>query len=112
MRGSKTSNQAQVSEESKVKRKSGRPPMTVEQKEAAAKARAANKEKADNLRPEFFMQYQNYEMDLSSVVEAAKADFHQSKKRTLVTELKLYIKPEERMAYYVINGTSEGKVSL
>ena len=45
-------------------------------------------------------------------MDAVKADFRSSKKRTLNTDLKLYVKPEDSMAYYVINGTFEGKISL
>jgi len=93
-----------------IKRKPGRQPMTPEQREEAAKARAAEKERADNLKPEFFLQYQGCDTDMSVLVEAAKADFHKTKKRTLVTDLKLYIKPEDQMAYYVINGAYEGKI--
>lgn len=99
-------------DELKVKRKPGRQPMTAEEKDAAAKVRAAEKEKANNLKPELIMQYQGSDFDMAALVEAAKADFHKSKKRTLVTELKLYVKPEDRMAYYVINGTHEGKVQF
>lgn len=101
-----------ISNEPKIKRKPGRQPMTAEEKEAAAKIRAAEKEKADNLRPELHMQYQDSDIEISALVEAAKADFHKAKKRTLVTDLRLYIKPEEHTAYYVINGTFEGKVSF
>lgn len=97
-------------EESATKRKPGRQPMSAEEKEAAAKARAAEKAKADNLKPELFVQYQDGEVEIASLVEAAKADFHKTKKRTLVTDMKLYIKPEERTAYYVINGAYEGKI--
>ena len=90
----------------------GRKPMTPEEKAAAAEVRAAEKAKADNLKPELFIQYQGDEIDLGALVEAAKADFHTSKKRTLVTGLKLYVKPEEGMAYYVINEKNEGKISF
>lgn len=93
-------------------KKRGRQPMTPEEREAAAKLRAAEKEKAQNLRPELFLQYQNCDMNMAELVEAAKADFHKEKKRTLITDLKLYIKPEERMAYYVVNGDYEGQVSF
>ena len=86
--------------------------MTMDEKLAAAKLRAENKKKAENLKPEMVLQYQDCELDMDSLVEAAKADFHQTKKRTPVTELKLYIKPEDRLAYYVINGTYEGKVGF
>ena len=93
-----------------VKRKPGRQPMTAEEKEAAAKARAEEKEKAAHLVPDIVVQYQGGEIAMSTLVEAAKADFHKEKKRTLVTDLKLYVKPEEHMVYYVINKNYEGKV--
>lgn len=110
MRGKKTANLMTKPDEQITKRRPGRQPMTVEEKEAAAKVRAAEKEKADNLKPAVIMQYQGCDVDLGVLVDAAKADFHMTKKRTLVTELKLYVKPEDHMAYYVINGTYEGKV--
>lgn len=108
MKGKKV---APKSDESTTKRKPGRHPMTPEEREAAAKARAAEKEKADNMKPDLIVQYQNDEVDVASLVEAAKADFHKAKKRTLVTALKLYIKPEERTAYYVINNAYTGSVT-
>ena len=97
--------------ETEVKKKSGRKPMTPEEKEAAAKVRAQEKAKAENLKPEFIVQYQGTDVDLSALAEAAKADFRQTKKRTLITELKLYVKPEEHTVYYVINGGSTGSIS-
>ena len=93
-------------------KKRGRQPMTPEEREAAAKLRAAEKEKAQNLRPELFLQYRDCDMNMAALVEAAKADFHKEKERTLITDLKLYVKPEERMAYYVVNGDYEGQVSF
>ena len=45
---------------------------------------------------------------METLVETAEANFHETHKRTLITALKLYVKPEERMAYYVINGDCEG----
>jgi len=58
------------------------------------------------------MQFQGDDISMDALVEAAKADFHTTKKRTLVTDLKLYVKPEESIAYYVVNGKFEGKVSF
>lgn len=97
-------------EEPNLKKRPGRQPLTAEAKEAAAKVRAKVKEKAAHLKPALILQYQGSEVDMDTLVEAAKADFHSVKKRTPVTELTLYVKPEERMAYYVINGEHEGKV--
>lgn len=101
-----------MSNSANEKKRPGRKPMSPEEKAVAAEARAAEKAKADNLKPEFVMQYQDIEIDMGTLAETAKADFHTTKKRTLITELKLYVKPEERMAYYVINGKYEGKISF
>ena len=95
----------------KEKKRPGRKPMTAEEKEAAAVARAAEKAKAENLKPTLIVQFQGDDIDLSTLVEAAKTEFHKTKKRTLVTDLKLYVKPEERTAYYVINESYTGSVS-
>lgn len=109
MRKKVNTEQAAAPVDPTVKKRPGRRPMTAEQK-AAAKVRAAEKEKAANLKPELILQYQDCDTDMAALVEAAKADFHKTRKRTLVTDLKLYIKPEDQMAYYVINGVHEGKI--
>lgn len=97
--------------ESKVKKKAVRKPFTAEEKAAAAKARTESKARADNLKPTVFVQFRDSEVDLDALVEAAKADFRQAKKRTLITDLKLYVKPEERTAYYVVNEKYSGSVA-
>lgn len=96
----------------KPKRRGGRQAMTDEQKAAAAKARAEEKAKAENMKPEVYVQFQGGEISVNALAEAAKDDFHQTKKRTRVTALKLYVKPEEFTAYYVINGDQEGKITF
>lgn len=103
---------AKDSKELKEKKRPGRKPMTPEQKAAAKAAREAEKAKADNLKPEIFIEYQDDQTDMNTLLEAAKADFRARIKRTLITDLKLYVKPVERVAYYVINGKHEGKVSF
>ena len=99
-----------MSNNANEKKRPGRKPMSPEEKAAAEKVRAAEKAKAANLKPEFVIQYQGSDIDLGALAESAKADFHTAKKRTLVTGLKLYIKPEERTAYYVVNEKHEGKI--
>ncbi len=94
------------------KRRGGRKPMTAEEKAVAAKARADIKAKADSLKPVCVVQFQGSDIDLSDLVEAAKADFRKEKKRTPITALKLYVKPEEHAAYYVINEKFTGSVSF
>ena len=97
--------------EPEAKKKSGRKPMTAAEKEAAAKARAQEKAKAENLKPEFIVQYQGADVELAALAEAAKADFRQTRKRTLITDLKLYVKPEEHTVYYVVNGSFTGSIA-
>ena len=97
--------------EPEVKKKSGRKPMTPAEKEASRKAREQAKTMAANLKPEFIVQYQGTDTDLTALAEAVKADFKQVKKRTLITELKLYVKPEEHTVYYVINGDHTGSIA-
>ena len=101
-----------IAEEPKVRKKPGRKPMTEAQKAEAAKQREALKQIAANMKPELILQYQDAETDVTALVEAAKAAFKATHKRTLIVSLKLYLKPEEGAAYYVINGTETGKVEL
>ena len=97
------------------KRRGGRKPYTPEQQEAARKAREERKQLSENLHPEVHVQYQDADRSVDELVAAAKEAFHtewlkERKRRTRITSLKLYIKPEERMAYYVINEKAEGKI--
>ena len=103
--------EADASAEPEAKRKGGRKPLTAEEKAAAAKARAESKAKAELLQPAVVVQFQGGEVEVDALVEAAKAEFRQAKKRTPITGLKLYIKPEERTAYYVVNEKHTGSVS-
>lgn len=99
-----------VNEELKGKKKPGRKAMTADEKEAAAKARAAKKEQADRMKPEITLQFQGVDSSMDALVEAAKQDFRAVKKRTPITSLSLYVKPEEKTAYYVVNGEYKGSI--
>ena len=90
----------------------GRKPMTAAQKAEAAKKRAEDLKKAANLKPSIILQYQGNDAILTGLVDAVKEDFKSQKKRTLITDMQLYIKPEENTVYYVINGNFQGKLSL
>ena len=91
-------------------KKKTRRPASKEQKQTVTKARAEAAKAAD-LKPSVYVQYQGAEIEVGALLEAAKADFHSEKKRTRITDLKLYVKPEEQTAYYVINEKFEGKVT-
>lgn len=96
----------------KTPKKPGRKPMTATEKAEAAKKRAEDLKKAANLKPSIILQYQGNDADLTGLVDAVKEDFKSKKKRTLITDMQLYIKPEENTVYYVINGNFQGKLPL
>ena len=92
----------------KTAKKPGPKPMT----EAEKRARAAEKEKAANMVPTLTLQYAGREVAVEALVDAVKADFKAKNKRTDLTDLKLYMKPEDGAVYYVANGTINGKVDF
>lgn len=79
-------------------------------KSSAAKTTASRTKK--NV-VETFIQFQGCEVSQEVIIERVKeqyvADGH---KATEVKAVKLYIKPEDRAAYYVINDEYAGKVDL
>ena len=99
-----------VNEELKGKKRPGRKAMTPGEKEAASKARAVKKKQADRMKPEIILQFHGTDISMDDLVEAAKQDFRAVKKRTPITSLSLYVKPEEKAAYYVVNEGYTGSV--
>lgn len=96
----------------KERKKPGPKPKTAAQKAEDAKKRAKLKKAAAEMKPEILLQYQGAEATMDALVEAAKGQFKAEHKRTPITSLTLYLKPEENVAYYVINGDNTGKVDM
>ena len=78
----------------------------------AAQAAQPKSTKAAQLTPVVFLQYQGSEVDSAALVEAAKEAFLAQNPGQEITELKLYWKPEDYAAYYVVNGSFDGKIDL
>ena len=76
------------------------------------KAKAEGPEGAAPKALAVFVQYQDTEIEIDDLVERAKSAFREEHKRTPIKELRLYVKPEERAAYYVINDKADGKVDF
>ena len=57
-----------------------------------------------------YVQYQGEELDISVLAENAKTAFAAEHADVKIAEVRLYVKPEERAAYYVINGEFNGCV--
>ena len=81
---------------------------TTTEKVKQAAVKAAGGEAA----PVVYVQYQGEEEKVEDLVAAAKAAFAAEHARTKVSDLKLYIKPEERAAYYVVNEKFAGRVDF
>lgn len=84
-------------------------------KKATKKAAAKKTAKAEKkeLVPEVFVQFDGNEDVVANVIERVKeaftADGHRA---SSIKSLKVYLKPEEYAAYYVVNDTYAGKVNL
>ena len=86
------------------KKKPGRKPGSVNKKTAAKKV-----EKKD----EVFVQFAGEEYAVAEVMEKAKAAYvAEGHRASAVKSVRLYIKPEERKAYYVINEKAAGSIDL
>lgn len=81
-------------------------------KAKAAVEKAAKKAVTGEVSPVVYVQYMGEEESVEDLVAAAKAAFASEHARTKVTDLRLYIKPEERAAYYVVNEKFAGRVDF
>ena len=80
------------------------------QKMAQAKAKEAGREAVSAVTPMVYIQYGDKEIVCDELIERVRADYKANNKGT-VRSIKLYVKPEENTAYYVING-KEGKIDI
>ena len=94
------------------RKKPGRKPMTEEQKAEARKQREALKAAAANAKTTVYIQYKGMEDGVDDLVEAARADYRAAHKRKPIDSIKIYVKPEEYAAYYVVNDSYFGKVNM
>ena len=78
---------------------------TVKEKVAEVKAAAAD--------PEVYVQYQGNESNLAVITERIKKQYvEEGHKESDIKSLKIYLKPEDASAYYVINDNNSGKIFL
>jgi len=79
-------------------------------KDTGWKAAAITAEAASALIPKTYVQWGDRQVSCADVAEQVKADFRLNHKGA-IRSCRIYIKPEDGMAYYVINDT-EGKIPL
>lgn len=86
---------------------------TVKTAKAAAKKPVAKKAEKKDFDPEVFVQFYGNEAAVKDVVERAKDAFvAEGHRASSIKSLKVYLKPEEYAAYYVINEKSVGRINL
>lgn len=78
----------------------------------AAKTTVAQAAKRVVMKPEVYVQFGQKETRTDELVQAAKAAYKQAGNRVAVRSLRVYVKPEESAAYYVINDDFSGKIAL
>jgi len=78
---------------------------------AGKKAASAGKKAATAIIPEVYLQWQGRETLCSEIVDRAKADFRTENSNAVILSCRVYLKPEDGAAYYVIND-KEGKIVL
>ncbi len=79
-------------------------------RKAAKEAKAAKKAVAE---PKVYVQFGADESSVEVIVEKIKADFvAQGHRASTIKDLKVYLKPEDGAAYYVINEKVAGRVDL
>ena len=52
---------------------------------------------------QMFLEVDNSQYDLNAITEAARADFKKNNKGKKLSDLKVYVKPEDKKAYYTAN---------
>ena len=61
---------------------------------------------------EMLLQFGENEVSLTDISAKVKQSYQESDSKEELKDMKVYIKPEDNKAYYVINGEIEGSVDL
>lgn len=97
-----------VEKEVTEQKKPGRKPGSTNKK-TTVKEEAKKVEKKD----EVFVQFAGEEYSVNEVMDKAKAAYvAEGHRAAAIKSVRLYIKPEERKAYYVINEKAAGSIDL
>lgn len=61
---------------------------------------------------EIIIQYDEKEVAVAEISEKIRQDYKNSGIEEEMKDVKIYVKPQDNKAYYVINGAAEGSVDL
>ena len=77
-------------------------------KKPAAKKTAAKKTSVES---KVYIQFFGKQVTTKDVLDSCEADY-KSNNKAAIKSIEVYVKPEDDVAYYVVNGDIQGKVSL
>ena len=80
----------------------------TETKKPTARKTAAKKTEVDS---KVYIQFFGKQVTANDVLTQCEADY-KSNNKAAVKSIEVYVKPEDDTAYYVVNGKTEGKISL
>lgn len=85
----------------------------AEIKKAVEKTATKKAAKKEAVTPQIAVQYNGNESTVASIVEKITAEYvSEGHRASSIKDLKVYLKPEDGLAYYVINEKVAGSVSL
>lgn len=103
----------------KEQKKRGRKPgsknavKTINKDTEAKKGKKAEKSEKAEKQEEVYLQFAGEEIDVEEVMEKARTAYvSEGHRASSIKSLRLYIKPEEHKAYYVINEKAAGSIEL
>ena len=79
-------------------------------KKTADKKTAGRPKKSSEYKKELFVQFNGNQIDEAEIIKRVEADLKEQ--NVSISDLKLYLKPEDNACYYVANGKVAGKVDL
>ena len=87
---------------------------TAEKAVKTVKKAAAKKTAAKTTKTEFFLQFSGKEYTEKEILKKVKDVWTKDLKNKVgdMKDVKIYLKPEESAAYYVVNGDTTGKIDL
>ena len=87
---------------------------TAEKAVKTVKKTAAKTTKKAELKTEFFLQFSGKEYTEKEILKKVKDVWTKDLKNKVgdMKDVKIYLKPEESAAYYVVNGDTTGKIDL
>lgn len=73
--------------------------------------RNENQKEEERVKPEVFIQYRTYESNIENIEARIREDYFR-KEVAPIESMQIYLKVEDSAAYYVINDSAAGVVSL